>query len=178
MHANTVGLVHRATAVGVVDIVAAHGIDAEYAGVIAEDFAHDAGLVAQKIHLSVSVGNIQMPSRLRLAFGKLGHQVLEGVEAFTDFRVQLQGHVLAPALYPLRAIEAAAGILALAAVAAGAAQALWLASRTTARMPCSRARNRAVERPVKPEPTMTTSASMSPQTGPSSSGGRPAVPTQ
>jgi hypothetical protein len=53
-----------------------------------------------------------------------------------------------------------------------------LASSTVARMPCSRARNRAVARPVKPEPTITTSASVSRSIGPSSAGGVPAVATQ
>ena len=52
------------------------------------------------------------------------------------------------------------------------------ASRTVARMPCSCARNRAVASPEKPAPMMTTSASMSARTGPSSGGGGPAVSTQ
>jgi hypothetical protein len=53
----------------------------------------------------------------------------------------------------------------------------WFASSTTARTP-SAARLSAVEMPVEPEPMMATSASMSPATGPSSSGGSPAVATQ
>ncbi len=56
-------------------------------------------------------------------------------------------------------------------------QATWLASSTTARMPCSCARYSAVDKPVAPEPTMATSTSMSRCTGPSSSGGVPALAT-
>ena len=111
VNTDAVGFVHGAAAVGIVDIVALDFIDAEDSGVIAENIAHDAGLIAQKLHLAVAVGDVKMPSGLWLAFGKLGHQLLEGVEAFADFCIQFQGHVLAPALYPLRAIEAAAGIL-------------------------------------------------------------------
>ena len=57
-------------------------------------------------------------------------------------------------------------------------QAVWFASSTTAWMPWSWARYSAVDMPVEPEPMTTTSASISPRTGPSSSGGVPALATQ
>ena len=92
---------HGATAIGIIDVIAADFVNAEHACVIAEDVAHDTGLVTQKIHLSVAVGNVQMSTPLRLAFREFLHQFLEGIKAFADLGIQLQGHVLTPTFYPL-----------------------------------------------------------------------------
>ncbi|OIQ70550.1 hypothetical protein GALL_478370 [mine drainage metagenome] len=121
MHADAVGFVQRAVRFGVHHIVPVNILAGQHAGVITEDLAHDLAFVAQESHFLIAMGDIQMPSGLRLALGKFGEQRFEGFEAFADFLVESQRGGLAPALDPLRAIKPAAGILALAAVAAGTA---------------------------------------------------------
>ncbi|KAG1080009.1 hypothetical protein G6F40_016069 [Rhizopus arrhizus] len=101
-----------------------------------------------------------MPARLRIAI-HLRDQALPVFEAFADLRVQAAGGVQPPARAPLRPPHTTR-----------------LASSTTARTPKSRAKVSAADRPVKPDPTITMSASTSPWMGPSSSGGSPALATQ
>ncbi|MPN08361.1 hypothetical protein SDC9_155643 [bioreactor metagenome] len=90
VHADAVGLMHGAKAVRIIHPVALHLLLGKHPGVIAEYVAHQLGFAAQKVHLLVAVGDVEMTSRLRLAFGELGHQVLECLKAFADFSIQLE----------------------------------------------------------------------------------------
>src|SRR5205085_6732543 len=78
------------------------------------------GLVAQEVHLFLAVRHIEVAAGLRVA-REFGDQALEGLVAAADLGVELERGLLAPARYPLRPVETSARILALAAVAAGAA---------------------------------------------------------
>src|SRR5690606_25594682 len=70
-------------------------------------------------HFFLAVRNIQVTARLRIAVYGVD-QALPVIEAFVYFRIQPLGDVQPPALYPLRTIQPARSILALAAIAAGA----------------------------------------------------------
>src|SRR3546814_6837179 len=60
-----------------------------------------------------------MTAVLRIAFDA-GHHALPVLEPATDLGVQSLGDIHAPALYPLRSIQAPRRILPLSAIAAGA----------------------------------------------------------
>src|SRR4029079_8437435 len=90
------------------------------ARVVAEHLAHHLRLALQERQLLLAVCDVEMAAALRLAFGELGHEALEGLEAGADFGVEAQRRGLAPARDPLREIQPPARALALPAVAAGA----------------------------------------------------------
>ena len=120
MHADAVGLEHARRRPRPRRSSRGAALGAEHARVVAEHLAHDLGLVAQEVHLLLAVRDVEVAAGLRVA-GHLGHQALEGLEAGADLGVELERGLLAPALDPLRAVQPPAGVLALAAVAAGAA---------------------------------------------------------
>lgn len=120
MHAHAVRLQQRAHGLVVVHVALAQLVLAQHARVVAEDLAHDAALVLQEGHLLLPMRRVQMAARLRVAV-HLRHQALPVFETLADLGVQPAGRVQPPALDPLRAVQPSRGVLALAAVAAGAA---------------------------------------------------------
>ena len=119
MHAHAVRLQQRAHGLVVVHVALAQLVLAQHARVVAEDLAHDAALVLQEGHLLLPMRRVQMAARLRVAV-HLRHQALPVFETLADLGVQPAGRV-----QPQRWIPASGtafpGVLALAAVAAGAA---------------------------------------------------------
>ena len=120
MDAHPLGLQHGAGRLAFIAVVAPHFLRAEQARVIAEYFAPQLGLAAQVFQLLRPVRQVEVATVKRFAVD-LRAELPEVFEAGADFQVEPLGGIQAPAFYPLRTAQAAAGVLPLAAAAAGAA---------------------------------------------------------
>ena len=121
---DAIGLVHGTGGFLVLDVVAVQFLAAHDPGAVAEGFVQQRRFGLQHAHHARPMGDVEMPAALRLAVELAGQdQLAKHVEGLGDLDVHLLGDVDAPALDPLRALQAARGDLRLSAVAGAAAPA-------------------------------------------------------
>ncbi len=117
MDTDAVRLEHRAHHLTFVAIVAPHFFGAEHAGLVAESVAQQGGLALKHRNLLGPMRQIEVTTIDRVTVD-LRRQVFEVLEAGANLGVEPFGHIQAVTLDPLRAGQAAARVLALAATAA------------------------------------------------------------
>ena len=122
MHPQPLGLVHGASRLMVVDVVAAQRVGIQDLCIVIEDLAQHLRLTLQHRHPGRTVRHVQVATRLHIAID-IGNLPLEVLHAIQAFGMQRQRRVQPPARDPLRAGQATGGTLGLAPIAHAASPA-------------------------------------------------------
>ena len=122
MHPQPLGLVHGASRLVVVDVVATQRVGIKDLRIVIEDLAQHLRLPLQHRHPGRTVRHVQVAARLHIAID-VGNQPLEVLHAIQTFGMQRQRRVQPPACDPLRAGQATGGTLGLTPIAHAASPA-------------------------------------------------------